>query len=81
VSTDLHRLASLLVRDYTIIAKRHYDMARDSRAIADTWRQVLDDTVPNVLKKHSTKEDGMAAAPGLSPGQESGYQRSFEELP
>ncbi len=80
MNVDLHKLASLLVRDYTIIAKRHYDMARDSRAIADTWRQVLDDTQPHVLKKHSTQEDGMAAAPLVSPREESDYQSSFEEI-
>ena len=79
MSLDLHKLASLLVRDYSIIAKRHHDMARDCRAIADTWRQVLDDTALNVLKKHSTQEDGMAAAPP-TPQEESAYQSSFEEL-
>ncbi len=77
---DLHRLASLLVRDYTIIAKRHYDMARDSRAIADTWRQVLDDTVPHVLKKRSTQEDGKVGAPALSPQELRDYQASFEAM-
>ena len=46
----LHELASRLVRDLTISAKRHYDLARDYRAMADTWRQVLDDAVPDVLK-------------------------------
>ena len=64
---DLHKLASLLVRDHSIIAKRHYDMARDNSAIAATWRQVLDDTVPDVLKEHSTQEDGMPGAPAHSP--------------
>jgi hypothetical protein len=68
---DLHKIASLLVRDYTIIAKRHYDMARDSRAIADTWRQVLADTVPVVLTEQSTREDGKLGAPASIPGQES----------
>jgi len=71
IDLDLHRVASLLVRDYSIIAKRHYDMARDCRAIADTWRQVLDDTAPAVLKSHSTQEDGKLGAPAVSPGQES----------
>ena len=64
---DLHKLASLLVRDYSIMAKRHYDMARDCRAISSTWKQVLDDTVPGVLKEHSTQEDGMPGAPAVSP--------------
>jgi len=76
---DLHKLASLLVRDYTIIAKRHYDMARDCRAIAATWRQVLDDTALDVLKSHSTQEDGMVAAPPVLK-EESAYQASFAEL-
>jgi len=68
---DQHKIASLLVREYTIIAKRHYDMARDCRAIADTWRQVLDDTAPLMLKSHSTQEDGKPGAPAPSPpGQE-----------
>ncbi len=65
---DLHKLASLMVRDSTIIAKRHHDLARDYRAVAGTWRQVLDATVPDVLKELSTKEDGKAGAPAsLSP--------------
>jgi hypothetical protein len=65
---DLHKLASLLVRDYSIIAKRHYDMARDSSAIASTWRQVLDDTQPLVLKSDQG-EDGKLGAP--APVQDS----------
>jgi len=67
---DLRKIASLMLRDYSIIAKRHYDMARDSRAIAETWRQVLDATAPHVLKSHSTQEDGKPGAPAPSPGQE-----------
>ncbi len=71
---DIHKLASLLLRDYTIIAKRHYDMARDCRAIAGTWRQVLDDTVPNMLQSNQG-EDGKLGAPAIgsspSDGQDS----------
>ncbi len=78
MSEDLHRLASLLVRDYTIMAKRHYDLSRDCRAISQTWRLALDDTVPVVLKERS-REDGMVAAPPVIK-EESAYQRSFEEL-
>ncbi len=59
---DLHKLASLLFRDYTIMAKRHYDMARDCRAISGTWKQVLDDTQPNVLLSDQG-EDGKLGAP------------------
>ncbi len=77
---DLHKLASLLVRDYTIMAKRHYDLSRDCRAIAQTWRLVLDDTVPDVLKTLSTREDSMVAAPPISPPEEPAYQQSFEEI-
>ncbi len=65
---DLRKLASLLVRDYTIIAKRHYDMARDCRAIASTWRSVLDDTVP-VMLKSDQGEDGKLGAPAPSSVQ------------
>jgi len=68
---DIHKLASLLLRDYTIMAKRHHDMARDCRAIASTWRQVLDATVPDVLHEHSTREDGKAGAPDSTPPQSS----------
>ncbi len=62
----LHKLASLLVRDYTIMAKRHADMARDCRAIAGTWRQLLDDTAPIVLQSDQG-EDGVLGAPPTSP--------------
>jgi len=65
----LHKLASLLLRDYTIMAKRHYDMARDCRAIADTWRQVLDGTQPNVLQSDQG-QDGKLGAPAPTPPQE-----------
>ena len=65
MAVDLHRLASLMVRDATIIAKRHAELARDYRAIAGTWRQVLDDTQPPVLYEHSTREDGMPGAPPM----------------
>ena len=74
---DIHKLASLLIRDYTIIAKRHSDMARDCRAIAGTWRQVLDATPPFVLKELSTLEDCMPGAPAVS-GQES--QQTFVDV-
>ncbi len=75
---DDQQLASLLVRDYTIMAKRHYDLARDCTAIAGTWRRTLDDRQPSVLQTRS-REDGMVAAPPTS-GEESAYQSSFEEL-
>ena len=66
---DLHKLASLMVRDSFIIAKRHSELARDYRAIADTWRQVLDAAVPDVLKELSTQEDGKVGAPASTPPQ------------
>ena len=64
---DIHKLASLLKRDYTIMAKRHSDMARDCRAIAGTWGQVLDATVPTVLQSDQG-EDGKLGAPAPSQG-------------
>ena len=75
---DLHKLASLLVRDNTIIAKRLYDLARDFTAITGTWRQVLDDSQPVMLQELS-RENGMVAAPPIG-SEESAYQSSFEEL-
>ncbi len=63
----VHKFVSLLVRDYTIMAKRHHDMARDCRAIAGIWRQVLDDTQPFVLKSDQG-EDGKVGAPAVNQG-------------
>ena len=64
---DLHKLASLLVRDYSIMAKRHYDMARDCSAIAGTWRQVLASDGSFVLKSDQG-EDGKLGAPASTQG-------------
>ena len=64
---DIHKLASLLSRDYTIMAKRHYDLARDCSAIAATWRQVLDDRPADMLKSDQG-EDGVLGAPAVSQG-------------
>ena len=63
----LHKIASLLVRDHTISAKRLHDMARDNRAIADTWRLVLDATVPDVLK---SDEQGKTVRSELHPSSD-----------
>ena len=60
---DLRKLASLLVRDYSIMAKRHHEMARDCRAISDTWRQVLDATPAPDVKRAVIGADGKVAAP------------------
>ncbi len=60
----LHKVASLLVRDHTISAKRLSDMARDNRAIADTWRLVLDGTQPNML---NSDEQGKTVRSELQP--------------
>ncbi len=65
---DVHKLASLLLRDHTIIAKRLHDMARDYRAMADIWRLVLDDAVPIVL---GCNEQGKTVSSELLPPQES----------
>ena len=62
---DIHKLASLMVRDHTIAAKQLSDLARSNRAMAHTWRQVLDDTVLPVLPSAVPKEDGKIAAPTL----------------
>ena len=66
---DLHQLASLLVRDYSIMAKRHHDLARDCRAITGTWRRVLDATQPPV-PEGIQGEDGKPGAPDPLPGQD-----------
>ncbi len=47
---DVHQAVSLILRDFTIIAKRHADLARDYRAVAGTCRRLLDDTPAAVLK-------------------------------
>jgi len=60
---DVHKLASLLVRDLTISAKTHHDLARSYTAMARTWRQVLDDSVPDVLTNLPNREDGKVGAP------------------
>ena len=70
---DIHKLASLMVRDASIIAKRHADLARDYRAIAGTWRQVLDDTPAHMLKELSTREDGKPGAPASTPPQQGSW--------
>ena len=62
---DLHKLASLMVRDLTIGAKQLTELARTHRALAATWRQVLDGTRPPVLQTTLHREDGKAAAPEL----------------
>ncbi len=66
---DLHKLASCLVRDLTISVKRHYELSRDYRAMADTWRQVLDGASPNMLQSNEG-QDGKVGAPAVS-GQDS----------
>jgi hypothetical protein len=58
-----------MLRDSTIIAKRCADMARDYRAMANTWRQVLDDTQPGVLRSKNNT-DGKVGAPASSSDQE-----------
>jgi len=70
---DLHQLASLMVRDFTISAKRYHDLARDNRAIADTWRQVLASQCSNVLKELSTQEDGKLGAPAVNQVPQSSF--------
>ena len=38
---DLHKFASLMVRDSTIMAKQLRDASRSYSAIAETWRLLL----------------------------------------
>ena len=52
------KLSSLMVREFTIIAKRHADLARDYRALAATWRQALDDTPADLLPP-PVREEGV----------------------
>ncbi len=59
---DIHKLASLMMRDFTIIAKRHADLARDYRAIRESWKRTLDATVPIMLESDQG-EDGKLGAP------------------
>ena len=60
---ELGRLASRMVRDFTIIAKSHHDLARHYRAVAGTWRQVLDATPALLHDPGLPGSDGKAAAP------------------
>jgi len=67
---DVHQIVSLVLRDFTIIAKRHADLARDYRAIADTCRRALDDTglaVLNTAIKGKTVSSELVPQPEL-PG-------------
>ncbi len=71
---DLHKLASLMIRDHTISAKRFRELARDSYAFADTWRQVLACERSDVLQSDH-REDGVLGAPAVkseSPAEEQG---------
>ena len=60
---ELERLASLLIRDLTIAAKQHVDLARSFRAMAGTWRQVLDDTRLRRDPGRLPGSDGKVVAP------------------
>jgi len=62
MSSDLHKTASCMVRDCTIMAKQLYEVSMSYRAMADTWRLVLDDTEPPVLQTKN-REDGKPGAP------------------
>ena len=62
---DLHRLASLLVRDLTILAKQQYDMSRSFTALAATCRQVLAAARGSVLGCE-TPQDSKVGAPTVS---------------
>ena len=60
---DDHQFLSLLVRDWSIIAKRHAELARDYRAIAGTYRRALADTVPSVLPAPQEQDGGVVQIP------------------
>jgi len=71
---DLHKLASLMVRDHTISAKRFQQLAGDSYALAATWKQVLAGECPTVLQSDH-REDGVLGAPAVksdTPAEEQG---------
>ena len=74
---ELHRLASLMVRDHTISAKQHSDLARSSRAMASTWRQVLDVTARSVLSQDN-EEDSVLGAPASTLDEPAALRREYD---
>ncbi len=56
---DYAQLWSLLIRDFTIVAKSHSDLARHYRAISDTCRRALDATPADLLPPPIREEDGV----------------------
>ena len=59
--------ASLMIRDLTIAAKQHLDLSRSFRAMARTWRQVLDDTARSVLQPNDQGDSVLGAPPVVEP--------------
>ena len=60
MTLDHAQLWSLLLRDFTIIAKTHSDLARHYRAVAGTCRRALDATPADLLPPPAREEDGVA---------------------
>ena len=54
---DQRQLFSLLLRDFTIIAKTHADLARHYRAVAVTCRRALDATPAHMLPSPVREKD------------------------
>ena len=57
----------LMVRDLTLVAKQHYDLARSFTAMAGTWRQVLAPAQLLSDPGHLPGSDGKVAAPPTDP--------------
>ena len=75
---DGQRLFSLLLRDFTIIAKRHADLARDYRAVAGTCRHALDDTRLLADDPGSPGSDGKVGAPAISDPFRANLEKDYD---
>jgi hypothetical protein len=77
MNEELHRVVSLLIRDCTLVAKAHHDLARHYRALAQTYRLPLDDTLLSVLPSPSREKDvAVSEQPYLEFG--SGSKKDFD---
>ena len=75
--TEWQEVVSLMLRDCTIVAKRHHDLARDYRAMASTWRRLLDANPANLLPSPVREKDVAAfGQPSLDFG--SGSEKDFD---
>ncbi len=55
----MQRVISLLVRDLTLAAKGHHDLARHYTALAGTYRDLLDASPADLLPSLSGGTDGV----------------------